>query len=40
MQQAGLLGTRPTFAYFGATVLDNFNLARGEYGTSFLKQLV
>lgn len=40
MQQGGLLGTRPTFADFGATVLDNFNLARGEYGTSFLKQLV
>lgn len=40
MQESGPLGTRPTFADFGATVLDNFNLARGEYGTSFLEQLV
>ncbi|MDE7039993.1 MAG: phosphopentomutase [Limosilactobacillus sp.] len=40
MQKSGPLGTRPTFADFGATVLDNFNLARGEYGTSFLEQLV
>ncbi len=39
MQESGSLGLRPTFADFGATVLDNFNVAKGDYGTSFLDKL-
>lgn len=34
------LGIRSTFADIGATIADNFSLAAGPYGTSFLKQLV
>ncbi len=33
------LGTRLTFADFGATVLDNFNVVGRQVGTSFLKAL-
>ncbi|MBB1069385.1 phosphopentomutase [Limosilactobacillus sp. RRLNB_1_1] len=40
MQASGSLGTRPTFADLGATVLDNFNLTSGKYGTSFLDCLI
>lgn len=39
MQGHGTLGTRATFADFGATVLENFNLPAGRYGSSFLSQL-
>lgn len=40
MKGSGSLGTRSTFADLGATVLDNFNLTSGEYGTSFLDRLM
>lgn len=33
------LGIRQTYGDFGATVLDNFNVQKGEYGTSFLADL-
>lgn len=33
------LGIRKPFSDLGATILDNFNVAGGEYGTSFLNQL-
>jgi phosphopentomutase len=33
------LGIRKPFSDLGATILDNFNVAGGEYGTSFLDQL-
>lgn len=33
------LGVRQTYSDLGATILDNFNLANGEYGTSFLDLL-
>lgn len=39
MRAHGTLGTRTTFADFGATVLENFNLPAGQYGTSFLSEL-
>lgn len=39
MQGSGSLGLRSTFTDFGATVLDNFNVANGDYGTSFLNYL-
>lgn len=34
------LGTRTTFADFGATVLDNFDVPAGPFGTSFLHELM
>lgn len=39
MHGHGTLGTRSTFADFGATVLENFNLPTGQYGSSFLREL-
>jgi phosphopentomutase len=38
-QQGGNLGVRETFADIAATVADNFQIANGPYGRSFLKQL-
>ncbi|MFD1124346.1 phosphopentomutase [Lentilactobacillus raoultii] len=40
MKMNGNLGNRQTFADFGATVLDNFNLKNHAIGTSFLEELV
>lgn len=39
MQHADSLGIRKTFADFGATVLDNFNVAGNGVGDSFLADL-
>lgn len=40
MKETASLGTRKTFADFGATVLDNFNVTMSnQTGTSFLKEL-
>ncbi|MCV3741809.1 phosphopentomutase [Lentilactobacillus hilgardii] len=40
MKSNGSLGIRKTFADFGATVLDNFNVSGNAVGTSFLKELM
>lgn len=40
MKNSSSLGTRATFADFGATVLDNFNINSVGEGTSFLSQLI
>ncbi|MDD9148457.1 phosphopentomutase [Sporolactobacillus sp. CQH2019] len=39
MKSNGSLGTRPTFADFGATILDNFNIKGNGAGSSFLSIL-
>lgn len=39
MNENGSLGIRQTFADFGQTVLDNFNVIGSEAGTSFLNDL-
>lgn len=39
MQRPGSLGVRKTFADFGATVLDNFNVDGNGVGDSFLDDL-
>ena len=39
MESGKDLGVRDTFADFGATVLDNFDVAGSEIGTSFLNDL-
>ncbi|MDH5104709.1 phosphopentomutase [Lentilactobacillus diolivorans] len=39
MSDGGSLGIRQTFADFGATVLDNFNVKGNQIGTSFLSEL-
>lgn len=38
-KQNGSLGIRRTYADFGATILDNFNVSGNTVGTSFLKSL-
>jgi len=38
-KQDGSLGIRRTYADFGATILDNFNVSGNSTGTSFLKSL-
>lgn len=40
MQGSGQLSTRKTFADFGATILDNFDVAGKDNGTSFLADLI
>ena len=39
MQDSGSLGIRDTFADFGQTVVDNFNVVGSEVGESFLNSL-
>ncbi|MFC6254212.1 phosphopentomutase [Secundilactobacillus hailunensis] len=39
LKQSGSLGIRRTYADFGATVLDNFNVGGNPTGTSFLETL-
>jgi phosphopentomutase len=39
MATGGRLGTRQTFADFGATVLDNFDVSGSDVGTSYLSEL-
>lgn len=39
MQAGGALPTRTTFADFGATLLENFNVAGAGVGTSFLSEI-
>lgn len=39
LKQSGSLGIRRTYADFGATVLDNFNVSGNPTGTSFLQTL-
>ncbi len=39
MTNGGTLGVRKTFADFGATVLDNFNVTGNGVGTGFLEEI-